>query len=176
MLRKLQLEDAARMYEWMHDEEVIKNLNAELFRGKTLSDCERFIKLSQNEKKNCHMAIVDNDNLYRGTVSLKNIDYNHKDAEFAIVLKRDSWGCGYACKAMKEIMKIAFESYHLNEVYWNVLKKNVSAIRLYEKGGYKKINYIEERILDSIPSNLKTEDLDKFIFYHETKENYYETI
>ena len=41
-LRKLELKDASQMLEWMHDEDVIKNLQAD-FLSKTLKDCQEFI-------------------------------------------------------------------------------------------------------------------------------------
>lgn len=153
MLRRLELKDAERMYEWMHDEEVLKGLQADVFRNKTLDDCRRFIEVSWVDKSNCHMAIVDNHDVYLGTVSLKNIDALYKDAEFAIVLRSDAQGKGFAKHAMEDIMKVAFDEIGLDEVYWNVLADNERAITLYRKGGYKQINNPPQRLKEHAPQN-----------------------
>lgn len=44
-LRKLELKDAPLMLEWMHDPDVVQNMQAD-FAHKTLSDCENFIRVS----------------------------------------------------------------------------------------------------------------------------------
>ena len=43
-LRKLELKDAPLMLEWMHDPDVVQNMQAD-FAHKTLSDCENFIRV-----------------------------------------------------------------------------------------------------------------------------------
>lgn len=158
MLRDLEVKDASRMLEWMHDEVVLKGLQPEKFRSKTLEDCVRFIEASADKRINCHMAIVDERDQYLGTVSLKMIDPEYKDAEFSIVLRSDAHGQGYALQAMKDIIQIGFEQYGLEEIYWNVLKRNTAAIRLYERGGYKQMTTISKRRNDRAPEDV--------IFYH----------
>lgn len=151
MLRKLKIEDAPRMYEWMHDEAVIEGLQAEVFREKTIDDCVAFIQSTVNDVHNCHMAIVDEKDVYQGTVSLKHISVEHKDAEFAIVLRKDAMGKGMAKLAIKDIMQIAFDELNLDAVYCNALMGNSRAIALYEKMGYIKMKIVPERIMKLAP-------------------------
>lgn len=153
------------MLEWMHDEDVISGLQPELFRNKTIEDCKNFIMTCQDQTKNCHMAVVDEKDEYLGTISLKLIDSEYKDSEFAIVLRSSAQGKGYASKAMKEIMNIAFEKYNLEEVYWNVLRNNETAIKLYRRCGYSELIDVSERRLDRAPrkSNGELEDI---MFFH----------
>ena len=82
-LRKLELKDAPLMLEWMHDETVVKDMQAD-FSSKTLEDCNHFILSSKDTRKNLHLAIVDENDEYMGTVSLKNIEEDK--AEFAITV------------------------------------------------------------------------------------------
>lgn len=161
MIRNLELKDAPRMLEWMHDEVVLKGLQPEKFRTKTLQDCERFIKSSADQSTNCHMAIVDDQDQYLGTVSLKAIDLEYKDAEFSIVLRSDAQGQGYAIQAMRDIIRIGFERYGLEEIYWNVLKNNTAAIRLYERGSFEQMTEISKRRSDRAPEDV--------VFYHVRK-------
>ena len=84
-LRKLELKDAPLMLEWMHDETVVKDMQAD-FSSKTLEDCNHFILSSKDTRKNLHLAIVDENDEYMGTVSLKNIEEDK--AEFAIPVRK----------------------------------------------------------------------------------------
>ena len=94
-LRDLELRDASRMLEWMHDEDVIKNLRTD-FRTLELKDAEHFIIQSKKACENIHKAIVSDENEYMGTVSLKQIDYKKGNAEFAITVCRDAMSKGYS--------------------------------------------------------------------------------
>ena len=86
-LRKLELKDAPLMLEWMHDPDVVQNMQAD-FAHKTLSDCENFIRVSHTDDKNLHLAVVDDNNTYMGTVSLKNIE--NDAAEFANIIMKNT--------------------------------------------------------------------------------------
>lgn len=72
-LRKLKIEDAALMLEWMHDNDVTTNLQTD-FASKTLEDAKTFIIQSQNDHDNLNLAIASNTDAYMGTVSLKHIN------------------------------------------------------------------------------------------------------
>lgn len=137
-LRKLEIKDAPLMLEWMHDRNVVEYL-AKDFSGFSLSDCQNFIELSQNDAKNLHLAIVDDNDEYMGTVSLKNIDHEKKNAEFAIAIRSCAMRKGYGKFAMQEIINKGFEKLNLLEIYWNVKKDNERAIRFYDGCGYGKI-------------------------------------
>lgn len=136
-LRKLELKDAPFMLEWMHNENVTANLQAD-FASKTLQDAEQFIVQSQDDKKNLNLAIVSDIDEYMGTVSLKHI--NDKSAEFAITVRRSAMGKGYAKYGMEAILKMAISKYGLKYVYWCVNPDNYRAVRFYEKNNYVKVN------------------------------------
>lgn len=78
-LRELRMEDAPLMLEWMHDDFVVHDL-ATNFSEKSIEDCNNFIQyaISQTSDmskcKDIHMAVVDDNDEYMGTVSLKNIN------------------------------------------------------------------------------------------------------
>ena len=134
-LRTLKLEDANRMLEWMHNDDIVSNLGKN-FKSYTLQDCKDFISHSQTDNSNLHLAITDDTDNYMGTVSLKHIVDN--TAEFAIVLHPNAIGLGYARFAIRKILSIGFNKLNLKEIYWNVLKSNIRAIKCYDKNGYKR--------------------------------------
>ena len=92
-LRKLELKDAPLMLEWMHDKDVTQNLRAN-FAAKTISDCENFIKSSEDFSKSIHLAIVTDEDEYMGTVSPKNVDRTTNSAEFVITVRKAAMGAG----------------------------------------------------------------------------------
>lgn len=135
-LRKLELKDAPLMLEWMHDEDVTEYMNKD-FTHMTLEDCRKFIAQSQIDSPSIHRAIADDNDVYMGTVSLKNVNLDRKEAEFAIIVRKEAMSKGFAEFGMKEIITLGFTEFYLDNIYWNVLKDNVRAIRFYEKNGYK---------------------------------------
>lgn len=126
------------MLEWMHDENVIENMAAD-FIHMTLDDCERFIiKSNRDEKHNINRAICTDEDEYLGTISLKNISYTDKNAEYAIILRRGAMGSGAAKFATREILKIAFNDVGLHKVYLCVRSGNIRAQKFYDKIGFRK--------------------------------------
>ena len=145
-LRKLKQKDAPLMLEWMHDKDVTHHLAAN-FATKVLEDTKKFIASSKEMSDNLHLAIVSDADEYMGTVSLKFIDKNTGNAEFALIVRRTAMGKGYSWYGMNEILKIAFEKLKLNSVYWCVSNKNKRAVRFYEKHGFREALDISNKIL-----------------------------
>lgn len=135
MIRKLEKKDAERMLEWMHDDAINCNFSVD-FKSYSLEQVIGFIDNSF-DKQNQHFAITDENDMYQGTVSLKNISYADLNAEYAIVLRNDALGKGYSQGATKEILAYAFNDLKLHKVYLNVLESNIRARRFYEKMGFK---------------------------------------
>ncbi len=136
-LRRLRLTDAVLMLEWMHDTSVVRDLQKD-FSHQTIEDCERFILAANDMSSSMHLAIVNEDDIYMGTVSLKNI--SNVSAEFAITVRKSAMGKGYANYAMNEIVRIGFEKLGLKYIYWCVRPENRRAIRFYDKQGYCRIS------------------------------------
>ena len=64
----------------------------------------------------------------------------NKNAEFAITVRKCAMGKGYSVYGMNEIIRLGFEKYNLETIYWYVSKRNARAIRFYEKNGYKEMD------------------------------------
>jgi diamine N-acetyltransferase len=156
-LRKLKQKDAVRMYEWMHDTNVVDKLQTD-FMSKTMEDCLSFINYGCNQN-NIHLAIVDDEDVYMGTVSLKHI--KDKKAEFAIVVLKDAMGKGYASWGMKEILKKGFQEYKLDEIYWCVSSDNMRAIKFYDKYEYTRVS---AKDIGQI-QGYKLEQINNYIWY-----------
>lgn len=145
-IRKPIQKDAVYMLEWMHDEEVVRFMATD-FGSKTLQDCEQFIQSCENDSHNLHRAIVSDDDEYMGTVSLKHIDAELGNAEFAITVRSTAMGKGYAWYGMTEILRIAFEELQLKCVYWCVSNENIRGCKFYDKHGFSRVVDIPEELL-----------------------------
>ncbi len=145
-LRKLKLQDAPLMLEWMHDDDVTHDLSGN-FAEKSLEDCEKFIRASADATENMHLAIASDSDEYMGTVSLKHINEADSNAEFAITVRKEAMGKGYAWFGMSEIIRIAFEELGLKSVYWCVSKENKRACRFYDKHGFREALDISDEII-----------------------------
>ena len=159
-IRKLDLKDAPYMLEWMHDEDLVKNLQAN-FQAAKLEDCEAFIRHSWEDTNSLHMAAVNESDEYLGTVSLKNIDRTAKNAEFAIAFRRCALGTGITKFFMEELLRYGLESTGLDMIYWYVSQENIRAVRFYDKCGYPRVS---PESLD-LPSNFPLSELSHMLFY-----------
>lgn len=144
-LRELQLTDIDFMYEWMSDPEVMRLLVI----GRTLNSKEKiedFIRNSWIDKENFHFAIVSEDNHYIGTVSLKNINYIDRNAEYAIAIRKEFWGKEHSKIATIEILKFGFLKLNLHKIYLNVMSKNIRANKFYCKFGFELEGILKEHL------------------------------
>lgn len=145
MLRELRIDDAKRMYDWMQDTSITKYFDKDFSKYSVL-DCENFIHKSildyNLERPNdINFAITDSTGLYKGTVSLKNINYSLNFAEFAIVLVSESHGSGLAKEAFDDMIKYGFDRLRLDLIFLSCRKDNVIANKFYNKMKATMVNY-----------------------------------
>lgn len=145
-LRELRLEDAPLMLEWMMDADLTSGFHSD-YSSKTLQDAENFILAAQSSRTERHFAVVNDEDTYMGTVSLRSIDHDEGNAEFVFVVRRTALSKGYALHGMLEALDIAFNSIGLNSVYWRVKESNSRAIRFFEKHGFKMLD-------EDVPPNI----------------------
>ena len=162
-LRDLKLKDAELMLEWMHDDNVIENMQTD-FASKQLEDCERFINTASLSTEDKHFAIVDGNDNYMGTVSLKHIE--SQTAEFAITVRSAAMGKGYSRYGMQEIIKYGLNEMHLKKIYWCVSPDNKRAVKFYDKNGYARIDIKEIcQCYSVVKKNYSISNIDKYIWY-----------
>ncbi len=159
-LRKLMEKDAKYMLEWMHDNDVVKDLSGN-FATKQLDDCIRFIEQAQDTSEDLNLAVVDDFDEYMGTISLKHIDQANSHAEFAVAIRSKAMGQGFSGYGMKEIIRLGHEQYGLASIYWCVGDYNKRAVKFYDKNGYKRTTDVPA----GLKANYSKEQLDNFYWY-----------
>lgn len=154
-LRKLNEKDIPLMIEWMKNKELTKYLKTDFNKIANEESQKKFIEGSFNEN-NISFAIVDDiDDVYLGTISLKNIEKNKGIAEYAICIRESAQGKNISFKATLQILKYAFFELKLETVYLYVLKDNIRANKFYQKFGFK----FEKEENDSLEINGKKFDV-----------------
>ena len=162
-IRKLKIEDAPLMLEWMHDPEVVKDLQTN-FAKKTLADCEKFITAAVEDGTDLHFAIIGDENdEYLGTTSLKHI--TEQEAEFAITIRKCAMGTGVSKDAMSWILSYGLNDLGLARIYWCVSPDNKRAVRFYDKNGYAR------KLPPERAEGYTEEQKDKYIWYEVSKGN-----
>ena len=130
------------MLEWMHDADIQKSFKRRMT-DSTIEDVLAFIKKASSTDNvsngtSLHYAIADtDDDRYLGTVSLKNIDLENGNAEFAIVTRKIAHGKGIGHQAIILMLKKAFNELGLQRVYLSVFSNNDAAIKMYERCGFR---------------------------------------
>ena len=163
-LRDFKEKDLDGMIEWMHST-ISEEVFAKDFNHFSEEKVLNFIKNAKNYENEIHLACVDDNDEYLGTVSLKNIDNDNKNAEYAISFREKAFGTGASSFATKEILRIAFTELKLEKVYLNVLEINKRANAFYNKMGFKKVGVFKNHIL-------KKDKFYNLVWYEILKEDY----
>lgn len=137
-IRILEEKDAPFMLEWMHDEDLTKDLKKD-FASTTIEDAKGFILYArENTSTDLHMAVVSDEDEYMGTVSLKHI--HNGMAEFGIAVRRCATGKGYSIFGMRKILEYGLSKLGLNNIFWCVDPVNARAVRFYDKNGFERVS------------------------------------
>jgi RimJ/RimL family protein N-acetyltransferase/dTDP-4-dehydrorhamnose 3,5-epimerase-like enzyme len=134
-LRSLKLTDSPLMLEWQHDPNLAQFFRRDFTRT-TKKQVADFIARSHDDPAQCHYAIVNEDDEYLGTISLKNINQQDHNAEYAVALRQKAIGQGVARVATTQLLQLAFGKLKLHKVFLTVLADNQRARRFYEKMGF----------------------------------------
>ncbi len=72
-----------------------------------------------------------------GTCGFAAIDEKNNAAEVGYVLAPDHWGCGYAAEALKEVLRVGFETLGFNRIEARYMVGNERSRRVMEKCGMR---------------------------------------
>ncbi len=85
------------------------------------------------------------DNQLIGSITLFNLDFNHRRAEIGYALGREHWGQGYMNEALMALLQYAFEALNLHRIEADVDPRNGASIRTLEKLGFQREGVLRER-------------------------------
>lgn len=140
-LRALEEKDLTSDYlQWLNDDEVCR-FNSHAVFPNAESKMKNYFNSLQGQDKNIVLAIIHTDSKkHIGNVSLQNINWVSRNAEFAILLgDKEFWGDGYGEEAAKLIVAYGFERLNLHRIYCGTVDGNKGMIKLA-----KKLKMVEE--------------------------------
>lgn len=134
-IRAISRDDTDNIVRWRNLPQVRKNLfsQAEVTRDGHLKYMETMVDTGK-----CRQFIIEADGHPCGTVFLKNVDLDKKEAEFGIFIgEADCRGKGIGTLAAKQILKYGFEILGLEKIQLYVFSDNTAAIHSYQRVGFK---------------------------------------
>ena len=133
-LRALTEKDLTNEYlQWLNDEEVCRYNSHAIFPNTEQKMKNYFDRL--DGQREVVLAIIDvNLNKHIGNISLQNINWVSRNAEFAILLgDKNYWGKGYGEEAAKLIVCYGFERLNLHRIYCGTFEGNEGMKKLAVK-------------------------------------------
>ena len=145
-IRPITYDDTENIIKWRNSEYVNSRfIDRRLF---TKESHEEWLKTYVEEGKAAQFIILL-DGEAVGSVYLRDIDPDKKEAEYGIFIGEESArGKGVGTKSAKLILKYAFEELNLEKIFLRVFKDNPGAVRSYEKAGFKKIDRVDTLDID----------------------------
>lgn len=145
-LRLMTAEDTENIIKWRNSDVVRKQFIYQ--KEFTVESHENWIKTMIETGKAVQMMIVLNEgDRAIGSVYVRDIDLEHKKAEYGIFIgETDCLGKGYGTEAAELMIEYAFEFLGIHKLMLRVYAENERAIKSYEKAGFKKEAYLKDDV------------------------------
>jgi|GEM_PF-114921 len=139
-------EDLEYWLEWLNDEEITKYLPFEL--PYSAEDAKGFFAQCNETFEGLFLTICDRTtNEPIGHASLEFSNDKKTAAKFGIYLgAKELWGQGYGSAVVAALLKIAFTLLQVEKVALTVFSENLSAIKMYERAGFRTIGEARKEI------------------------------
>lgn len=138
-LRPLEREDLNERYlNWLNDPQVTRYMETGTF-PTTKQDLEDFYQSATTSRNQVVLGIADaRTDLHIGNVKLGPIHWVHRRATFGILIgDQKYWGKGVGQEATRLAVEYGFHRLNLNRIDLGVFAEHESAVRCYEKVGFK---------------------------------------
>ena len=148
-LRGLERKDlTGNYYQWFNDQSTDEYTHHALYPN-SLESMESFYKRAVDNRNIVVLAIINKeDNCHIGNISLQQIEWINRRAEFAILMgEKKYYGKGLATEAGRLIINYGFDRLNLNSIWLGVHAQNASAIAVYKKLGFVEEGRLKERFI-----------------------------
>jgi len=145
-LRPLDIRDIEGNYITWFDDAEISAWNSHHIFPKSKKQVEEYI-LNPSADRIALAIVSSSDNVHIGNISLQNIDFISRTAEYAIILgEKAYWGKGYAKEASNLIITHGFNSLNLRRISLGTTDKNVSMKKLAVSLGFVEEGRLREHM------------------------------
>ncbi len=145
-LRPMELEDTDLIVAWRNSDGVRKHFiyQAPFTREGHLSWIENMVKPGKVVQM---MICLGEEMRPVGSVYLRDIDRQHRKAEYGIFIGEESArGRGVGTAAARLMIRYAFRELGLHRLFLRVYADNARAIRSYEKAGFEREAYLKDDV------------------------------
>jgi RimJ/RimL family protein N-acetyltransferase len=134
-LSPIDINDAGKFTEWLNDLEL--TINLQLYGGAISLENEK--TFLSNLSKDHNYSIIDLEtNELIGNCGFLDIDYVNQTAETGMFIgDKKFWNKGYGTEALSLLIDYGFKALNLHNIMLKVYEYNKSAIKCYEKIGFK---------------------------------------
>jgi RimJ/RimL family protein N-acetyltransferase len=146
---KIEKEDMKYLYKWFSDTEFLKYYDYVPPIPQSEEEVNRIFNDYNTKNESIVFAIrLLSDNKIIGIAGLDDIIKSNQVATLFIGIgNKDLRGNGYGHESMKILLDYGFNDMDLYRIQLNVLEFNTSAIKLYERSGFKKEGIFREFVL-----------------------------
>jgi RimJ/RimL family protein N-acetyltransferase len=133
-------EDAQTLARWSQNAGYLRSLDTDYARPVSAREFAERLGSDRPDPNAVafHLRTLADDRLI-GFVALHSIEWNNRTALLGIGIGEfDYRGKGYGTDALQLILRYAFEELNLFRIGLNVIENNRSAIRVYEKAGFRR--------------------------------------
>lgn len=144
-LRKMTDEDEELIIKWRNTDFVRQNF---IYRKPfTIEGHRGWVETMVKTGKVVQFIICTKEGRPIGSVYLRDIDREHKKAEYGIFIgEEDALGKGYGTLAAEGMLAYAFEELKLHKVMLRLLEGNDRARKSYEKAGFVQEAYLKDEV------------------------------
>ena len=79
-----------------------------------------------------------------GIATLTVRDFALREADIGFIIGREHWGRGYAAAAVRQSLRLGFETLHLHRIYAECDPANLGSVRVMEKVGMRREGHLRE--------------------------------
>lgn len=136
-LRSLEANDLNENYlSWLNNQETSEQ-NSHAYFPYTIYQLQQFYSQNAQNKNLLLLAIISkSNNKHIGNISLQNINWIYRNAEFAILLgEKEYWGKGISFEAATLIIRHGFTNLNLHRIYCGTTENNIGMKKLATKLG-----------------------------------------
>ncbi|MBI1952741.1 MAG: GNAT family N-acetyltransferase [Candidatus Omnitrophica bacterium] len=166
LLRSLTEADCDGAYlNWLNDPEVCRHNGHHLFPYRP-EDAVRYVKKMLASPNDLVLAVTLTDGgRHIGNISLQNIDWVNRLAEFAILIgEKDCWGKGYSKEAARLLLDHGFRSLNLHRIHCGTSASNMpmrglaAHLGMREEGRRRQALFKQNSYLDLLEYGLLREE------------------
>ena len=138
-LRPLEAEDCQSFYHWAQDKQVTQFSLSSYAYPQSQSDILKWLASINSNQQTISIGICNPEtNTLIGYAGIASINTLNRCGEYFILIgNKDYWGKGIGTEVTKIITHYGFETLGLHRIELTAYASNKSAIKAYEKAGYK---------------------------------------